>query len=211
MSLLGTIEKNFLRVPLSYWGHRLLDLPLLLKWGKIPRGATVLEIGCGAGKISQHLLKTLKCKNYTGVDISPQKIAQAEAGIHRSTRIIFQVADALKLPFTDNSFDAVIEMDLLHHLPNWKKALHEMQRVLKENGTLLLGGYSLETFTMPGVGHLLQSFMEHPYREMYNQVELLSFIRKNGFVITHQNDRSWMMLLAAVKKTEDHGSSNALI
>lgn len=196
------LKEYLTRFPLYYWGHRLLDLPVLLKWEKIPRGAHVLEVGCGTGKLSRHLATALHPKIYTGIDISPQMIAQAESGTHGNTRLIFQVADVLKLPFEDNSFDAVLEMDLLHHLPNWKKAIREIHRVLKEGGKFLLRDYSLETFALPGVGLLLQNVLDHPYEAMYNQVELLSFIRKNGFVITHQNDSAWMMLLAAVKKTE---------
>lgn len=195
--------KSLGKIPLAFWGHRLLDLPVLLKWEKISRGANVLEVGCGSGKISRHLAAALHPKTYTGIDISPQMITQAESGTHGDTRLIFQVASVLKLPFENDSFDVVLEMDLLHHLRDWKKAIREIHRVLKEGGKLLLRDYSLETFALPGVGLLLQNVLDHPYEAMYNQVELLSFIRKNGFVITHQNDSAWMMLVAAVKKTEN--------
>ncbi|MDO8519074.1 MAG: class I SAM-dependent methyltransferase [Deltaproteobacteria bacterium] len=196
-------KKILSHVPLQYWGHRAIDIPVLLKWEKIPRGARVLEVGCGSGKMSLHLAARLHCKTYTGVDISPQMIAQAEAGTHSNTHLIFQVADAQKLPFESHSFDAVIVMDLLHHLKNWKKAVSEIHRVLKDKGKFLLRDYSIETFALPGLGHILQNFLDHPYEAMYNQVELLSFIRKNGFIITHQTDSAWMMLLTAVKTAED--------
>ncbi|MDO8519959.1 MAG: class I SAM-dependent methyltransferase [Deltaproteobacteria bacterium] len=197
-------------IPIRYWGHRAIDLPVLLKWEKVPRGTRVLEVGCGSGKISRYLVDRLHCKTYTGVDISPQMIAQAEAGTHRDTRLIFQVADAQKLPFDDGSFDAVIVMDLLHHLKNWKKAVREIHRVLKDGGKFLLKDYSIETFALPGLGHFLQNFLDHPYEAMYNQVELLSFIRKNGFAITHQNDSAWMMLLTAVKTADDRPSEGII-
>jgi len=186
--------------PLTYWIRRLIDIPILLKWGKILKGASLLEIGCSSGQISRYLSQTLRCKSYTAIDSNPQIIAKAESQTHRNTKIIYQVADACKLPFDRGSFDAVIQMDVLHHIPQWKKALREIHRVLKKKGKLLIRDYSIETFTLPGIGLLMQNFSEHPYDMMYDQIELLTYMRKNGFDVTHQNDNSWMLLLVASTK-----------
>jgi ubiquinone/menaquinone biosynthesis C-methylase UbiE len=91
-------------------------------------------------------------------------------------------------------------MDTLHRVPNWKKAIREIHRVLKKNGRFLLRDYSIETFCFPGVGLILQKIIDKPYDQMFDQIELLTFIRKNGFVITQQNDSSWMIMMAATKK-----------
>ena len=187
-------------LPVYYWSHRLLDLPVLLKWGPIPRGAHVLEVGCGAGKIARYLSPLVKCKSYTAIDIDPKMIAQAESEAESLSRVIFQVADVCHLPFEDNFFDVVIELDVLHHLTDWKKGIREIHRVLKPKGKFLARDYSLESFTLPGIGLLLQKILDHPYEQMYTPIEILSYIRKNGFDITHQNDSSWMMLWQAIKK-----------
>lgn len=187
-------------VPISHWGHRYLDLPLLLKWAHVPRGASILEVGCGSGKLSRYLTKTLKCKRFVGIDLDPKKVARAESQNEYSTRMIFQVANANKLPFEDNSFDAIIETDLLHHLPDWRKAMREIHRVLKPNGKFIARDLSIESFTFPGIGLVLQNVFTHPYHHMYDQVEFFTYLRKNGFDITYQNDLSWLMLFVATKK-----------
>jgi ubiquinone/menaquinone biosynthesis C-methylase UbiE len=197
---LNPVEKFLVNLPVYYWSHRLLDLPVLLKWSPLPRGSTVLEVGCGTGRIARYLSKIIKCKNYTAVDIDPKMIAQAESEAKSSDRVIYQVADVCHLPFDENTFDMVIELDVLHHLRDWKKGIREIHRVLKPKGKFIARDYSLETFALPGVGLILQKLLDHPYEQMYNQIEILSYIRKNGFDITHQNDSSWMMLWVAVKK-----------
>lgn len=186
-------------LPLKYWTRRLIDIPILLKWAKISRSASILEIGCGSGEISRYLSKTLHCKNYIAIDTDPQIIAKAETQTGGLTSIIYQVADAVYLPFDRCSFDAVIQMDLLHHISDWKKVIREIHRVLKKNGKLVMRDYSIETFTLPGIGLVMQNFSHHPYDTMYDQIELLTYIRKNGFEITHQNDNPWMMMLVASK------------
>lgn len=197
---LNHIERLLVKLPVYYWSHRLLDLPVLLKWAPPPRGSHVLEVGCGTGKIARYLSQTIRCKSYMAVDIDPKMITQAESEATSDSRAIYQVADVCRLPFEDNSFDCAIELDVLHHLSDWKKGIREIHRVLKPGGKFLARDYSLETFAIPGIGLLLQNLLDHPYEQMYNQIEILSYIRKNGFDITHQNDSAWMMLWVAVKK-----------
>ncbi|MBX7149170.1 class I SAM-dependent methyltransferase [bacterium] len=186
-------------LPVRYWGHRFLDIPVLLNWTKISRGSSVLEVGCGQGDLSHHLSKRLKCKHYTAIDNDPKMVARADSKTKSNNSIIFQVAQAENLPFEKNSFDLVMIMDLLHHLPDWKKAIREAHRVLKDGGKLWIRDYSIETFALPGLGMVLQKVLEHPYDMMFDQIELLTYLKKNGFTVTHQNDATWMIILSATK------------
>ena len=107
------------------------------------------------------------------------------------------MADTCHLPFPDSSFDAVIELNMLHHIADWKKAITQIKRVLKKNGKFILRDFGIEAFSLPVVGILVRSLLDNPYEHMYDQTELMSYLRKNGFEITHQYDSSLMLMLVA--------------
>lgn len=87
----------------------------------------VLEVACGIG-VDYPLYQKLGIKYY-GVDITSKFIEEAK---HRG--VPCEVADALSLPFADQSFDAVYCKDLFLHLPpdDWKRVLREMVRVARK-------------------------------------------------------------------------------
>lgn len=194
------LERFLINQPVRYWIQKFIDLPILLEWGRLPKKVSILEIGCGPGRTARYLSQRLKCKNYTAIDSDPKMIAHAESLNKGNSKVIFQVADVYDLPFEDESFDIVLDMDTLHHVIRWKKSLREIRRVLTRKGKLLLREYSIETFSFPIVGLLLRSLFDYPYEHMFDQIELTSFIRKNGFVITHQNDLSWLLMLVAARR-----------
>ena len=200
MNPFPTIGALIDHLPFNYAKHRYVDLPLLLKWAKIPRGPSVLEVGCGDGKLTRHLAKIIPCKTITGVDVNHAAITRAESLSEGHTKTIFQVGDVCRLPFDAGSFDAVIVLDLLHHIPNWRKGLMEVRRVLKNGGRLLVKEYSIETFTYPGIGSLFQAMFQHSYDTMFDQIEFLTYLKKHGFEMTYQNDSTFSLLLVGIKR-----------
>lgn len=195
----GLLEKVSFHVPVNDWIHRYTDIPQLLKWAHIPRGAKLLEVGCGVGRITRHLAQRLHCKGAVGIDTDVRLIAKAESLCEGETKTIFQVADVTKLPFDDNTFDAVIELDLLHHVPNWHKAIREIHRVLKKGGVFLMKDYTIETFSVHALGLVIQRVFDHPYDHMFDRVELLTYLRKNGLRIENQSITPLSVHLVAVK------------
>lgn len=193
------LEHIIVSPPFQFFIQRYLDLPLLLSWAKLPKRLNILELGCGVGHTSRYLNKILKPKQYTATDKDAETIRQAENRNDQKSRIIFQVADVEKLIFPDKSFDAVIEMNVLHTFTNWKKGVREIHRVLKPGGKLILRDLSIETFTVPVVGIVLRQLIKHSYEHMYDQKEFLSYLRRCGFTVTHESDSSWCLFLVAEK------------
>ena len=114
---------------------------LLLREINIPDNPVCLDIGSGTGISSFELSEKINNKGtIIGVDISPSmiQVAQTNASQRGYDNIEFRVGDAEQLDFPDSFFDLVLCNMTLHYLPNKKKALTEMHRVLKPGGQVAL-------------------------------------------------------------------------
>lgn len=98
----------------------------------------ILEIGCGAGLLCLELGQ--RAKTVVGIDISHFVLDFAnhvKDYIHYKN-VFFQQGDAENLAFQDESFDLVICSEVLEHLLSPQKALDEMRRVTKKDGSIIL-------------------------------------------------------------------------
>src|SRR4030095_1012047 len=96
-------------------------------------GLRVLEIGCGLGTDGAQFAKA--GADYTGIDLTEAAVELARQRFQLSTlRGTFQVGDAEKLDFPDNTFDVVYSHGVLHHTPDIQSAIREIHRVLRPGG-----------------------------------------------------------------------------
>ncbi|OQY90446.1 MAG: hypothetical protein B6D39_08270 [Anaerolineae bacterium UTCFX2] len=105
------------------------------------QGEKVLDIGCSQGIIC--LLLGREGFDCVGVDIEQDAIDYALEELKKEEdivqrRVVFQVADAARLDFDENTFDTVILGEVLEHLVHPEKVLREAQRVLKESGRIII-------------------------------------------------------------------------
>jgi len=110
------------------WYVKRSHLALESNLPKFDDSCDVLELGCNLGEHSsfvKHPYATYKSTDYRFVDFTPI-----------NSRIMFEVADAQNLDYSDNSFDRVIMTCVLHHLPNLISALDEMRRVAKNSAVI---------------------------------------------------------------------------
>lgn len=123
---------------------RSYDRPLFQFWmrrfyrpalRRITKPSKILDVSCGTGEFLRELQRRGKHQLY-GIDLSAQMLAKAREKLGNSVHL--QKADVSKLPFADNTFDAVVSTEAFHHYPDQKKALHEMQRVAKKRGRVLM-------------------------------------------------------------------------
>jgi SAM-dependent methyltransferase len=99
-------------------------------------GKRVLEVGCGHGGGASYLVRTLHPASYTGLDLNPTGIAFCRRR-HNLAGLDFVHGDAENLPFPDQSFDAVINIDSAFHYPHFPRFLAEVVRVLRPGGHFL--------------------------------------------------------------------------
>jgi arsenite methyltransferase len=102
-----------------------------MEWLDIPPGGVALDVGSGPGNVTASLSRAAGPGGVSlGVDISEPMLARAvraEAG----PQVGFLRADAQRLPFRDETFDAVISIAMLQLIPEPSAALAEMVRVLR--------------------------------------------------------------------------------
>ncbi len=110
----------------------------LLKWAGITTAEKILDVGCGIGGSSLYLAEKFGAEA-TGITLSPVQANRAkERSRVAQISANFQVADALNMPFEDNSFDLVWSLESGEHMPDKQKFLAECYRVLKPGGTFIM-------------------------------------------------------------------------
>jgi demethylmenaquinone methyltransferase/2-methoxy-6-polyprenyl-1,4-benzoquinol methylase len=118
-----------------YWRKRAANI--VASW----RPDKIIDVATGTGDLALALQKKLPGAEVTGVDFLPEMLELAQSKGLRKTIL----ADAMKLPFADASFDCVTIAFGLRNMENWGGALTEMSRVLRRNGHLLVLEFSLPT------------------------------------------------------------------
>lgn len=100
---------------------------------QLPRGATVLELGSGAGQFIRSVAKLRPELSCFGCDISREAIALAQ---QEHDGVQYALSEEKVLPYQDEMFDAVLIFDVLEHVADVPAVLAEIRRVLKRGGIL---------------------------------------------------------------------------
>ena len=107
---------------------------MIARTGNFDPQSRVLEIGIGTGRIGLPLAAHVGA--YFGIDLSRPMMHQLR-NKQTSEPVILAQADATRLPFPDDSFDAAVSVHVFHLIPNWQQALAEAARVLRPGAPLL--------------------------------------------------------------------------
>jgi len=103
-------------------------------------GKRVLEIGCGHGGGASYLMRALQPASYTGLDLNPAGIAFCQKR-HNLAGLEFVQGDAENLPFADESFEVVINIESSIHYRQFPRFLAEVARVLRPGGHFLYADF----------------------------------------------------------------------
>jgi SAM-dependent methyltransferase len=126
-------------------------------------GDRVLDVGCGSGVVTREIAKRVGASGrVVGVDPSPALLVVArEIAAHSDVadRIEFHEGSALALPFGGDSFDRVIAVTVLGHVPGGDAAVTELVRVARSGGTVAAFDFDSD-----------MTAFTHPDREMTRRI-----------------------------------------
>jgi ubiquinone/menaquinone biosynthesis C-methylase UbiE len=176
----------------------------------LPRGGSVLEIGCGTGRVMQHLAAL--CDQLHGIDISRNMVEQGRRRLAHLPSVSFEVGNGYDLgAFSGKSFDLVYSLYAFQHMPKTiaYNYLVESARVLRPEGLL--------RFQVPNIlrddhflafHHFTQPwFVEHSYpMNYYTPSEVMSLLGRAGLRLEDLDDQ--MTVLA--RKTADATADEAV-
>jgi len=176
--ILNRIEYALMNIPLRAIPQRHFVAKRLLKMGGATGQGTALEIGCGRGIGVEIILDLFGAAHVDAFDLDPRMIALAN---NRLERRIDQVriwqGDATLIEAADNSYNAVFDFGIIHHVPEWREALAEAYRVIKPNGRF----YVEEVFSRVITHRCLRSVLRHPQEDRFNREQFCQALEDAGF------------------------------
>ena len=128
-----------------HWMQRVVFEPiqrtvLKLASEQVPDPASILDVGCGTGRLLGIAQSRFPRAKLDGVDAAIEMVRQAQAS-HPGGAIRFQQAMAEALPFPDASFDLVFSTMTFHHWSDQARGIAEIARVLTPGGRWLLAEF----------------------------------------------------------------------
>ena len=109
--------------------------PLLVKFAGVRDGDAVLDVGSGTGALTAAVVVAAPSSRVIGIDPAEPYVAFARTR-HPRDLVRFEVGDAQQLRFADGSFDRTVSLLVLNFIPDPAKALDEMIRVTRPDGTV---------------------------------------------------------------------------
>lgn len=103
-------------------------------------GMKILDLGCGSGYLTFPIAKRNEHTYVTGLDIVTDTLERNSAKAQEMgiKNLQFVSYDGITFPFEENSFDLVVTRYALHHFPEIRKSIREVNRVLKSNGVFFI-------------------------------------------------------------------------
>lgn len=154
--------------------------------GRYVKGKIVLDISCGTG-YGSCILYSNRAKKVIGIDISKKVINFARTKYERKG-LEFNIGNILNIDIHDNYFDLIVSFETIEHITNQKRALLEIQRVLKPNGLLLISSPNrkltspLKSFDEPPNNpfHVIEYTMKEFTRLIRNYFEIIEVYGQRG-------------------------------
>lgn len=129
-------------------------------------GGAALVVGCGRGVDVEIAFTLFKASTVTAIDLDERQVGRARQrlGGRYGAALTLTVGDTSAMPFNDAAFDLVLDFGIIHHIPEWQKAVAEIARVLRPGGQFLfeeIPKSELDTL-------LYRTLTDHPRENRFN-------------------------------------------
>ncbi len=139
-------------------------------------GGVILDAGCGSGYSTKLIGARYNPRELVAFDIMPEQIELAN---RRYGRARFFVGDVTEINSPSDKYDAVFVFGVLHHIPEWERALREIHRVLKPGGHMLI-----EEVDKKGVDFVEKYLhFSHPKESRFYWTQFVEELQTAGFDI----------------------------
>ncbi len=139
-------------------------------------GTQILDLACGTGINFERIINANTNGFLLGLDYSLAMLEQARERLksHNWANVAVCLADAAQLPFTDAAFDRILCTYALKVIPTYQRALDEVQRVLKRDGTFVVMdaklGDGLTRFLNPLIRWMARGFLYDIGRPLISEI-----------------------------------------
>jgi SAM-dependent methyltransferase len=192
-------------IALKFYDSAIADM---LRMMDVPKGATVLDAGCGPGV---HSIRVAKAGHRVcAIDLSTTMLGEARRraaldGV--SDKIEFYQKDLTKLDIPDNTYRYVFSWGVIIHIPEAAKALDELARIIEPGGKLALFitnksavDHKIESFMRLIVGKPLKGMQQLPLGDgiwygadpeklwvwRFETDAVVNYLKEHGFRLTHR-------------------------
>ena len=183
--IMNRVEFALMNNPLRAAIQRRFEAPRLLRMGGAMDGGRALEVGCGRGVGTELILDLFGADHVDAFDLDPRMVERARRRLARcGDRVRIWVGDASAISAADETYDAAFDFGIIHHVPGWRTALAEVQRVLKPGGR-----FYGEEVLRPFISHpVTRRLLEHPQHDRFDAAEFSSALASAGLehVVTEE-------------------------
>ena len=173
---LSTKEFDAMQMGWRKWYIEKVELKTFQKFGLELRNADILEVGCGNGYAAS-LITAGGVSSYTGLDIMPEQLEIARARNLPRACFVQGSADDLR-QFPEQSFDAILDFCILHHVEGWRIFFDESRRVLKDGGSIYAADLSKTCI------HIVDALLhwDHAEEALFTLKEFEEEANRRGFM-----------------------------
>ena len=161
----------------------------------------VLDIGCGTGELLRRLRAKYPDATLAGLDPVEQMLAVARDKL--SGKEDLRVGYANALPWRTGSFDVVVSCNMFHYITHPIEALHEMGRVLRPGGVIVMTDWC-DDYLACRLCNLYLRLTNRAFYKTYRQKECVALIRTAGYrdlaIERYKISWLWGLMTAVIKK-----------
>jgi ubiquinone/menaquinone biosynthesis C-methylase UbiE len=178
---LNCVEKAAMNNPIRAFIQRHYEAAMLLRLGGPCEDANALEIGCGRGVGVQLILERFRAKHVDAFDLDPGMISLASTDLPPELRssVTLSVGDVTEIDAPDAYYDAVFDFGIIHHVPDWRRAVTEVTRVLRSGGR-----FYFEEVTRKALNRwATRTLTRHPTEDRFTGDQFMAELRERSIEV----------------------------